>query len=143
MERTASIIKGGSHSDHRGTISFVNDFDMNPVRRFYVISHPDTEIVRGWRAHKIEQRWFQVLYGAFLIRLVKIDNWESPSKNLPVEKFTLFADNNEVLYIPAGYGTLIQAIQKNSRIIVYGDYGIENANLDDYLYPSDYFESKN
>ena len=136
------IIKGGSHTDHRGKISFMNEFDMTEVKRSYVIFHPETDIIRAWRAHKIEQRGFHVLDGGFLIRLVKINDWEMPDRNLSIEEFILTAENTEVLHIPAGYGSSIQAIEKNSKLIVFGDYGIDNAKLDDYLYPSDFFEHK-
>jgi len=142
MVQQPKIIKGGTHTDHRGKVSFMNDFDMTEVKRSYVIFHPETGVVRAWRAHKVEQRWFHVLDGGFIIRLVKIDNWEMPDRNLSVEEFTLIAENIQVLHIPNGYGSSIQAIQKNSKLIVFGDYGIENAKLDDYLYPADFFGHK-
>ncbi|WP_449437260.1 WxcM-like domain-containing protein [Pedobacter steynii] len=136
-----AIINGGYSTDHRGTISYVNDFDMSSVKRFYIITHPDVETVRGWRAHKIEQRWFHVTEGEFLIKLVKIDNWESPDKNLFIQEFMLTSNNIQTLCVPAGYGSLIRATKEKSKIIVFADYGIENANLDDYVYPSDYFDA--
>lgn len=138
MEKKPSMIKGGSHTDHRGTIHFVNDFDMSQVKRFYLIEHPNMEIIRAWRAHRIEQRWFSVLVGKFVIRIVKIDNWESPTKVVSIQDVHL-SSCNEVLYIPSGYGTWIQAEENNSKLLVFGDYGIEHAFNDDYLYPQDYF----
>ena len=133
------IIKGGSNSDHRGTISFVNDFKMDDVKRFYIIKHPDTSIVRAWRGHKIEQRWFYVVKGSFKIKSVKIDNWESPSKNLEQITFILSADDSCVLHMPKGYATSLQALEDEATLIVFADYGIENAENDNYLYPVDYF----
>src|SRR5690606_23447518 len=70
------FIHGGIAEDHRGSIRFVNDFDMAAVKRFYIIENKDTETIRGWRAHRIEQRWFYVLEGAFSLKAVKIDDWE-------------------------------------------------------------------
>ncbi|MEO5832339.1 MAG: hypothetical protein ABIR83_03080, partial [Nakamurella sp.] len=61
------IIQGGEHEDARGRLTFFNDFDMKAVRRFYVIEHPDTAIVRAWQAHKKEQKWFYVTAGSFKI----------------------------------------------------------------------------
>lgn len=46
-----NFINGGSASDDRGSIRFVNEFDMTPVKRFYIIKNADTELIRGWRAH--------------------------------------------------------------------------------------------
>ena len=137
-----NIIKGGSHTDQRGTISFVNDFDMGQVKRFYVIDHPNTEVIRGWRGHKIEQRWFHVAKGVFTIDLVKIDDFDSPSVDLPVTQFKLFAKDTEILHVPAGYASSIQALAANSKVIVFADYGVENAPLDDFLYPVNYFLNK-
>jgi len=138
MENKPSMIKGGSHTDHRGTIHFVNDFDMSQVKRFYLIEHPNIEVIRAWRAHRIEQRWFNAVAGKFVIRIVKIDNWESPTKVVSIQDVHL-SSCNEVLYIPSGYGTWIQAEENNSKLLVFGDYGIEHAINDDYLYPQDYF----
>lgn len=137
-----NIVKGGSHTDHRGTISFINDFDMNQIKRFYIIEHPDTETVRGWRGHKIEQRWFYVTEGTFVIDLVRIDDFESPSVDLPVTQFKLSVKDTEVLHVPVGYASSIKALTPNSKLIVFADYGVENAPLDDYLYPVDYFQNK-
>lgn len=139
MNNIPSLIKGGVYSDHRGGIRFVNDFDMNEVRRFYMIENASTDVVRAWRAHRIEQRWFYAVTGEFLIYLVKIDRWDSPNKDLPIIKFILSATNNEVLHIPIGYASWIQSTNKDSTLMIFGDYGIENAKVDDYQYPIDYF----
>ncbi len=74
MINKVEMIKGGMAKDHRGQIRFVNDFDLSEVKRFYIIKNADTELVRGWRAHRIEQRWFYVLSGAFIIDVVCIDS---------------------------------------------------------------------
>jgi dTDP-4-dehydrorhamnose 3,5-epimerase len=133
------IISGGSHTDTRGTITFFNDFDMSQVKRFYVIENASTNVKRGWRGHKIEQRWFSVSEGAFNVRLVQIDNWEAPDKNLPVTEYLLSAENTEVLHIPVGYASCVQAAQSHSKLIVFADYGVDHASNDNYLFPEDYF----
>lgn len=135
-------IQGGIAKDHRGQIRFVNDFDMTQVKRFYIIKNTDTELVRGWRAHRMEQRWFYVLSGAFALDLVKIDDWENASPNLPVEKRILQADEQQVLHVPVGYGTAFQALEPDSELLVFADYGIENAKNDDYTWAVDYFVNR-
>src|SRR5699024_632355 len=94
------IIKGGIAKDHRGQIRFVNDFDMSLVKRFYIIKNQDTELIRGWRAHRMEQRWFYVVSGSFELSLVKIDDWGSPSKTLEIEKLNIKADDQQVVHVP-------------------------------------------
>lgn len=135
------IIVGGNHSDERGTISFVNDFDMTEVKRFYIIKHFDTKIIRAWRGHKIERRWFHVYKGTFEIKLVRIDDWINPSQYLPIETFIINAADVAVLPIPVGYATSLRACVEDSELMVFADYPIEHAKNDDYLFPSDYFKS--
>jgi len=133
------IIDGGRHSDRRGTLDFVNNFDMSEVKRMYLITHPDPSIKRGWRAHKLEQRWFYVLEGSFEISLIKIDDWVTPSPDLPLEVYVLSADKPQVLHVPVGYASGFKALKPNSKFIIYGDAFISEAKNDDYQYPTDYF----
>lgn len=132
-------IQGGIAQDQRGHIRFVNDFDMSLVKRFYMIKNADVELVRGWRAHRIEQRWFYVVAGAFEVELIQIDNWDEPAKDLPIERVNLESANMEVLHVPKGYGTTFRAFQPDSELLVFADHGIEHAPLDDYTWPLEYF----
>lgn len=138
MEEINSIL-GGIAEDHRGSIRFVNDFDMTAVKRFYSIENKDTETIRGWRAHRTEQRWFYVLDGAFSMKTIRIDNWDQPSRELPVDETIMRSADQRVVHVPAGYGTAFQALEPGSRLLVFADYGIEHAKSDDYTYPTDYF----
>jgi len=117
-----SSIQGGISKDERGQIRFVNEFDMSLVKRFYIIQNADTALIRGWRAHRIEQRWFYVLSGSFNVDLVKIDNWENPSPSLAIENLILHAADMKVLHVPVGYGTAFRALEVGSELLVYADY---------------------
>jgi len=140
MKETYSLIIGAHYTDERGTITFFNDFDMREVKRFYRIKQHDNSAVRGWRGHKVEQRWFQVCSGTFEVKLVKIDNWDSPSEFIKSVQVILKAELNAVLHIPAGFASSLRALSANSEIIVFSDYGIEHAKYDNYLFPPDYFK---
>ncbi|WP_433863476.1 WxcM-like domain-containing protein [Sphingobacterium thalpophilum] len=135
------FIQGGIAEDERGQIRFVNNFDMSLIKRFYIIKNADTELIRGWRAHRIEQRWFYVLSGSFSLSSVKIDNWESPDPYLPIENIKLKASEMKVLHIPSGYGTAFKALEAGSELLVYADYPVTHAPLDDYTWSSDYFKN--
>ena len=137
-----NVIQGGIASDHRGSIRFVNDFDMSEVKRFYIIQNADTELIRGWRAHRIEQRWFYVLSGSFVLDTVLIDNWEVASPELPIERSVLNAEDRQLIHVPAGYGTAFQAVEKGSELLVFADHGIAHAPMDDYTWPQDYFVNR-
>jgi len=134
-----NFIQGGIAKDDRGQIRFVNEFDMSLVKRFYIIKNANTELIRGWRAHRIEQRWFYVLSGSFNVDLVKIDNWENPDPELPIENVVLHANNMKILHVPAGYGTAFRALKADSELLVYADYPVSHASLDDYTWKCDYF----
>lgn len=136
-----SVIQGGIAKDERGQIRFVNDFDMSLVKRFYIIKNVDTKQIRGWRAHRIEQRWFYVLSGSFNIDLVEIDNWDNPSPSLFIQNIMIQASDMKVLHVPAGYGTAFRALEADSELLVYADYPVTHAPLDDYTWRFDYFNS--
>ncbi len=140
MDGELNLIAGSNFTDQRGKITFFNTFNMEAIKRFYVIMHPNTSIVRGWRGHKIEQRWFRVIKGVFEISVVKIDDWSTPSKDLPQEVFILSAAEEQVLHIPAGFATCLRSLVENTEVLVFSDYLMDHAKNDDYLYPTDYFK---
>lgn len=136
---TIKYIQGGIAKDQRGQIRFVNDFDMSEVKRFYIIKNQDIDLMRGWRAHRIEQRWFYVLSGSFVVNIVQIDDWQEASRNLPVERKVIDSRENQVLHLSPGYATAFRALEQESELLVFADYGIDHATKDDYTYPLDYF----
>ena len=115
---------------------------MTSVRRFYTITNADTGVIRAWRGHRIEQRWLHVTQGIFEVILIKIDDWMKPAKDLKKEYYLLKASNNEVLHIPQGYASSLQAKEDHSKMIVFADFGMEHAKNDDYLFPADYFTTQ-
>ncbi|HCA07585.1 WxcM-like domain-containing protein [Chryseobacterium sp.] len=134
------IFEGGKYSDERGSLTFNNNFNASEIKRMYHIENADTEFIRGWTGHKIEQRWFSALQGSFLIRLIKIDDWENPSKELQILRFDLDSDNLNILHIPRGYASAIQAKKDNSKLLVMADYSLGEIH-DDHRFPIDYFEN--
>ena len=132
------IITGDSHSDQRGTLFYNNDFDALPIRRMYVIENENTDFVRAWQGHKIEQRWFLVCNGSFRIQLIAIDNWDKPTSNLEIITFVLDSKKLDVLHVPSGYVSSIQSLEQGSKLLVMSDYLLETIQ-DEYRYEKDYF----
>ncbi|MCB0473115.1 MAG: WxcM-like domain-containing protein [Flavobacteriaceae bacterium] len=139
MSQETKFIEGGLHADERGNILFVNDFDLSPVKRFYITTNKDVNIIRAWQGHKIESKWFYCLSGAFDIRLIKMDNWENPTMNLNVENYILKADQPGVLHIPKGFLNGFRAIEQNSRLLVFSDLTIDESMNDIYRFPKNYW----
>jgi dTDP-4-dehydrorhamnose 3,5-epimerase-like enzyme len=134
------LIKGSVHTDERGSLKYNNAFDLSQIKRLYTIEPGSTEFKRGWQGHKIEQRWFTVLKGSFEIRIIEVDDWESPNRNLEQQIFNLAANALDVLHIPAGFITCIQAKEENAILGVFADYQLGELN-DEYRYELNHFKS--
>ena len=137
MEDKLKLIDGGEFNDERGKLRFVNDFDFSDVKRFYIIENTSLDVIRAWQGHKIENKYFFVIIGAFLICAVKIDNWETPSVDLPVEKYILNDRKSRILMIPAGYANGIKALEPNSKLLVFSSQTLEDAKNDDCRFEKD------
>lgn len=139
MKTEPNIIKGNSFSDERGKITFNNEFDAVEVKRIYFIENHSLDFLRGWQGHQIEQRWFLCVTGAFEIKVIKIDNWDNLSKDLQALAFQLNADNSDVLHVPNGYITSIQALDENSKLMAMSDYLLGEVK-DEYRFDIQYFK---
>ncbi|PQJ21091.1 dTDP-4-dehydrorhamnose 3,5-epimerase family protein [Tenacibaculum sp. SG-28] len=126
------IIEGGKHIDERGRINFVNVFDMSNIKRLYYTEHFSTDVVRAWQAHIVEKRWFLCIEGEFMVKLVKIDDFKSPSEELEVYEFLLKAEDPQVLFIPEGFANGFQAKKENSKMMIFSDYAF-GVNPDDQV----------
>jgi len=142
IESTTKI-SGGQFHDERGAVSFINDFDMTPIKRTYVIHHPNIEIVRAWQGHKLEQKWFYSVVGSFLINVIQIDDWEHPSSDLVVNSHYLESRNPSILYVPGGYVTGIKALEADSSLMVFSDLFVNESKDDDFRFDKDKWFSWN
>ncbi len=133
------LLKGNSQEDSRGILFYNNDFDASAIKRIYVIENQNTDFVRAWQGHKMEQRWFSAIKGSFKIELIAVDDWDTPSKKLERFEFVLDSEKLDVLHISAGYVSSIQSLEEDSKLLVMADYLLGELD-DEYRYASDYFE---
>src|SRR6478609_6634482 len=117
--KSPQLIKGGIYTDHRGQISFVNDMKFKTIERFYIISNSTENPLRAWQGHKLDNKYFYCIQGAVKVHFVKIDNWESPSKDLKVESVVLRVSQSNILYIPEGYANAIESLEGGSKLISF------------------------
>lgn len=129
------LIPGGSASDDRGRLYFANEFDLEQVRRFYVVENFANRTVRAWHAHKHERKWVIAIEGAALACCVEVDDWENPSPDLPVHRFTLDATSPAVLEIPAGYANGAMSLLEGTKLLYLSDAALGESLDDDYRYP--------
>jgi len=134
------ISKGNCYSDDRGILKYNNTFDASRIKRIYIIENVNVDLIRAWQGHRIEQRWMSAVTGSFKIKLIAIDNWEKPSKNLKTSIFTLKSKNLDVLHIPAGYISSIQALTKKAKLMVMADYLLGEIH-DEYRFDKGYFKN--
>lgn len=118
------MLHGKRHEDKRGIITFNNEFEASRIKRIYTIENHSVDFVRGWQGHKIEQRWFACMKGKFEICVIKIDDFEKPSKDLEAQKYIL--DNNTLAYlhVPSGCITAIRSLETESKLLVLADYAL-------------------
>jgi dTDP-4-dehydrorhamnose 3,5-epimerase-like enzyme len=136
------IIQGKKFSDERGTVSFINDFNMSEVKRMYAITHPDTHIIRAWQGHRKEKKWYFPIKGSFMVNIIKPDDWTAPSGDLIAEVFEIEASNNQVLFIPGGYATGFRALQPDSTLMIYSDSTLDESMQDDFRFDKNYWPLK-
>lgn len=133
------IVEGNCHSDERGFLFYNNNFDATAAKRIYIIKNKTTEFIRGWQGHQIEQRWFSTISGVFKIDLIKIDNWENPSKDLKKHSFIIDSNKLNVIHVPSGYVSCIQSLEIDSKLLVMADYLLGEIK-DEFRFDIDYFK---
>lgn len=132
------IIEGNNYVDDRGKIYFNNDFDLSPIKRVYLIENKELSFIRAWQGHKIERRWFTAVSGSFVVKVVRIDNWQNPNPNTEIKEYLLDSVKLDVLHVDNGSLTSIQATEIKSKLLVMSDYLLGEIQ-DEYRFPSDYF----
>ncbi|MEJ2595104.1 MAG: dTDP-4-dehydrorhamnose 3,5-epimerase family protein [bacterium] len=128
------LIRGGIHSDHRGMLKFVNDFEPEKFKRFYVIKQSPSHGARAWQGHHTETKCFYCVSGSFAVRLVKIENRENTPVNPDILSFTLSESKSETLIIPGGYANGFKALDEDSQLLVFSAYDITEARDDEKRY---------
>ena len=135
---TPLLLNVGISEDHRGSVEFYNELELDYYKRFYIVSNPIEGTVRAWHGHKIEEKLIKVLKGEFLICLVKIDNWDQPSKNLEILKYKL-NENSGLLYVPSGYANGAINLNSDNKIMYFSSLVLEDSINDDYRFDSKYW----
>lgn len=133
----ASIIQGGIHTDSRGTIQYVNEMNPGNYHRFYLITHPNINIVRAWQGHKLEEKAFYVIEGSFLIAVVNPAKFEQPDEDEKPDFYRLIAENHSYLKVPGGNYTGIKALNPDSTLLVLSSLNLTDSQNDDFRQPKE------
>lgn len=133
-------IKGGLAVDDRGEVGFVNEFDFDGVRRFYTVRNHRRGLVRAWHAHRREGKYVTVVDGAALVCGVEIDDWEAPSRDLPVHRHVLSAAAPSVLWLPPGYANGFMSLTDDARLVFFSTSTLEQSLDDDVRYDARHWD---
>lgn len=133
------LIQGGRHVDERGSVSFVNGFDFKGVDRFYWVQARHANVPRGWVGHQREHKWFIAIRGEVLVAAVRLDQWDCPRRDLPVERFTLAAANPQVLHVPPGHATASVHLNPEAILVIFSSGSLEDAHSDDFRFPVEHW----
>ena len=119
------IIEGSTFQDNRGFIRFINDFDLEKVRRMYLIK-PELNVIRAWQGHKKETKWFYVLSGSFQVQTINMLDLNNR------QNIILRSNENKVLNIEHGNYNGFLALEESSELLVFSDQTLEESKEDDF-----------
>jgi dTDP-4-dehydrorhamnose 3,5-epimerase len=80
-----------------------------------------------------------VLRGAAMVSAVRIDDWDTPSKNNDVHRYIISAAKPSVLWIPPGYANGFKSLVPSTLVVVFSTATLEESKNDDYRWPPDSF----
>lgn len=126
-------------ADDRGHVTFVNDFDMSEVKRFYAVESLSPATIRAFHGHLKEAKYAFVVAGSALIAAVAIDDPKQPRKDARVHRFVLSAAKPSVLCIPPRYANGFRALEAGTKVMFFSTATLGESEKDDYRFPHDYW----
>jgi dTDP-4-dehydrorhamnose 3,5-epimerase len=136
----AELFRGGLAVDDRGEVGFVNDFGFADVKRFYTVSNHAPGFVRAWHGHRREAKYVLAVSGSVLVCCVEIDDWDSPSPELDVQRFVLSDRSPAVIRVPAGYANGFMTLTPNAKLMFFSTSTLEESLRDDIRFPARYWD---
>ena len=133
------LFSSNSHSDDRGTVFFTNELNLKNVIRTYKVQNKLIKTVRAWHGHKLEEKWISVEEGEFLICAVQIEDFDNPSSNIKIHKFTLTPADG-ILYVPNNYANGAMNVVSDSEIMYFSNLSVEESAKDDIRFKSNYWD---
>lgn len=136
------VFEGGLAVDDRGSLSFVNTFSFENVKRFYKVENFTCEVIRAFHGHLKEGKYVYVAKGSVILAAVGLDNVKSPNKQNKVHRYVLSARKPTIIFIPPGYANGFRTLENDTQILFFSTSTLEESKGDDYRFPADYWGSE-
>ena len=124
------LINGDIAVDDRGSVTFVNDFTFEGVKRFYMVQNHSKGYVRAWHGHKKESKYVLVVRGTILLGLVNMKTGETNTVVLSDKK-------PKVCYIPAGHYNGFKTLTDDAQVMFFSTSTLQESMGDDFRKPAD------
>jgi dTDP-4-dehydrorhamnose 3,5-epimerase len=106
------------------------------VRRVYFVENWAAGTVRAWHAHRHERKWVMAVSGAALVACVRVDDWDNPSADAEIHRFTLDAAAPSVLEVPGGYANGAMSLLPDTKLAYFSDASLDDSLGDDVRFPA-------
>ena len=135
-----TLIKGGIAFDDRGSLSFVNSFDLGQYKRCYTVKNHTQGFIRAWHGHLVESKALMVITGTALVAAVEMTDTKRPDKDKQVHKFVLSAGSPSILVVPAGYVNGFKTLSADAIVLIFSSLVLEDSQSDDYRFPYNFWD---
>lgn len=134
-----TFIPGNSFVDDRGTITSVNDFKFEGIKRFYTVENHTKGFIRAFHGHLTGETFVYTIAGTIQLIVSKIinDNGKYLLSN-DYKKVTLSHIIPGIYYIPAMYANGTITLSNNAKMIFFSTTPLENYKQDDIRFNWDY-----
>lgn len=136
MVEEIKIIEGGIAYDDRGSLSFINNFNFEGIKRFYQIENISKEVIRAFHGHMREEKYIYVSKGSAKIICSKIVKDKIIN---PPFIFVLNSNKPTILKIPKGFVNGFKSLEENTTIIFFSTSSLEESKGDDIRFNWDFF----
>lgn len=132
MKNTPTLLSGNKVFDDRGSVGFINDFDFDGVKRFYLVQNHEPGFIRAFHGHKKEGKYVTVVSGAAIIKVMSMEIWNTSPAEESIHTFVLSAEKPQVLWVPPGYFNGFKTMSVDTRVMFFSTATLEESRGDDY-----------
>jgi len=134
-----TVLKGGSATDDRGSLLFINDLVLSNFKRFYTVQNHKSGFIRAWHGHQKESKALIVLKGSAIIGAVKMTDTKNPDKSEKVSRFVLSSSLPSAVFVPNGYANGFMTLTDDALILIFSSSELKDSLDDDYRFDFDYW----